>query len=656
MSRLASHRRLARERTRALPLRTLCVAAALVLAGAGCRATPPQAPPSLSSEEVLRPSVWAEPEPEPEPAEAEAPAPLDAPPPAVESAPQAGPGEVLVYRAGEAVGAVPRHGATAAGLWVLDLGSHWVPSLFRSTPSLPNQYEAVFIELANGRFDESPEGRRASQDRYLEPHGIPPSVALLERRFRALRERPCVSGLDLRPIRLFGGAAWEDAEPPAVSGAVAAALQARLLCEEHLRRAPSGVLDDETRRALQEFERRSRIYARGSLQGETLEALRADPLEVERRALIRVLTERAVHDLAVIEDGSAFGAVPSRGASGLESVPDLIQRIQLRIVEAFGLQTVTGTERFYRRLAGAAEAAHHEVAIDALELPSYYSDDMDVWVEIDRGDLYYEFPFDESGRPLDLPIERGPTMTLFTREGDLVRPLVMYPTTIGGWRVRRQNGSVFWQYKESRVGVRAWRRIVSAPVWLPPASTPSETLVATFRRTSDGSEFHELNMNLVGPSFASAYGLVAAYHQAVGRGPEGEIELGRDDGMRTHGSSDYTSIWRTVSSGCHRLHNHLAMRLFNFVLMHRSHRRVGHRPASYRLRVSTPGFQDLIDVKRTGYEFALDRPLEVRVLHGRVRGELKRPLNKHIPAADDATAWPTILVTPSHMARPQGSD
>jgi hypothetical protein len=392
------------------------------------------------------------------------------------------------------------------------------------------------------------------------------------------------------------------------------------------------------------------------LQGETLEALRAEPLEIERRALIRVLTERALLDLGVIEDGSAFGAVPSRGASGLESVPALILRIQLRIVEAFGLQTVTGTERFYGRLAGAAAAPHYHVAINALQVPSYYGDDMDLWVEIDRGDLYYEFPFDETGKPLDLPIERGPTMTLFTKEGELVRPLVTYPTTIGGWRVRRQNGSVFWQYKESRVGVRAWRRIVSAPVWLPPPSTPSETLVATFRRTSDGSEFHELNMNLVGPSFASAYGLVAAYHQTVTRGPEGEIELGRDDGMRTHGSSDYTSIWRTVSSGCHRLHNHLAMRLFNFVLFHRAHRRAGHRPASFRLRVSTPGFEDLIDVARTGYEFHLDRPLEVRVLPGRVRGELKRPLTRRIPATDDASAWPTILVAPSHMTKPQGSD
>jgi hypothetical protein len=72
--------------------------------------------------------------------------------------------------------------------------------------------------------------------------------------------------------------------------------------------------------------------------------------------------------------------------------------------------------------------------------------------------------------------------------------------------------------------------------------------------------------------------------------------------------------------------------------------------------VSTPGFEDLIDVTRTGYEFDLTRPLEVRVLPGRIRGELKRPLNRRIPAVDDASAWPTILVAPSHMTKPQGSD
>jgi hypothetical protein len=599
-------------------------------------------------DEPLRPAVWAEQEAPRAPA---APVAEAAPEPPIEPAPVAAEGEVLVYRGGEPIGLITRAEAETSGLFVLDVGSDWVPALFRSSPGLPHRYEHVFAELSNGRFDDSPEGRRAAQEGYLEPHGIPPSLALLAHRFAALAQRPCSRQLALAPLRAFEGTAWDEGEPPSVPVAVVAALQERLLCETHLRSAPSGELDAPTRRALEEFERRNRIYARGSLQGETLEALRAQPLELERRALLRVLTERTLLDLGVIEDGSAVYTSPVRDASPVEDAPHVVRRIEQRLLEAFGLQTVAGARRFYRRMEDVLASPHYGVAIDPVELPDYYADDMDLWVEIDRGDLYYEFPFDEDGKPLGFQIERGPTMTLFAQDGAHARPLVLYPTTIGGWRVRRQAGEVYWQYKESKAGTRAWRRIVTAPVWLPPASTPSETLIAKFRRTSDGSEFHELNQNLIGPSFASAYGLVAAYHQHVVGTKDGMLELGRDDGMRTHGSSDYTSIWRTVSSGCHRLHNHLAMRLLNFVLMHRAHRRIGHLPTSYRLRVSSPDLQEQVDIRQTGYEFRLERPLEVRVLPGRIRGELKHALRQRFPTADDASAWPTLLLTPTGLAR-----
>jgi hypothetical protein len=565
----------------------------------------------------------------------------------IEPAPTVGPDELLVFRDGEPSEAIARNNAGVAGVFVLDLGNAWVPPLFRSTPGVPHGYEHAFAELADGRFDDGPEGRRAAHERYLEPHGIPPSPALLERRFSALAGKPCASAPALQSLRAFEGATWDEGEPPpTIPASVVSALQNRLVCEGHLRQSPSGVLDEDTRSALEEFERRNRIYARGSLKGETLEALRAEPLELERRALVRVLTERMVLDLAVIEDGSAFGAAPTGESGPVENVPNLVQRIQERVVEAFGLQSVAGVPRFYRRLSGVLAMPHAELAIDAIELPAYYAPDMDLQVEIDRGDFYYEFPFDEAGKPLGLRIERGPTLLLFARDQQQVRPLALFPTTIGGWRVRRHDDAAYWEYKESPLGLRAWKRIVTAPVWLPPASTPWETLVVKFRRTSDGSEFYELNQNLIGPSFASAYGLIAAYHQLVVSDAGGELELGSDDGIRTHGSSDYTSIWRTVSSGCHRLHNHLAMRLFNFVLAHRAHRRIGHVPTRFRLPVRAPDFKDEIEVTRTGYEFELTRPLPVRILPGRIRGERKHPLKRRIPAPADESDRPTLLVTP----------
>ena len=67
--------------------------------------------------------------------------------------------------------------------------------------------------------------------------------------------------------------------------------------------------------------------------------------------------------------------------------------------------------------------------------------------------------------------------------------------------------------------------------------------------------------------------------------------------------------------------------------------------------MSAPGFQDVIDVMLTGYEFDLDRPLEVRVLPGRVRGQLQRPLKRRFPAAADEASRPTILVTPTGPSR-----
>lgn len=577
------------------------------------------------------PQSVGETHPQPEPHTIEPP-----PLPIEDPLPVPGPDEVLILRDGAPAGVILRSRIARAGLQLLELGTAWVPPLFRSTPEYPNDYAPVFIALENGEYPEDPEGRRAAQERYLEPHGIPPSPALLEHRFVWLARQPCSTQLALEPLRAFEGAAWDeyDAVPPAVPDAVLRALQARLACEGHLREPPSGALDAATRAALEEFERRNRIYARGALHGATLEALGTAPLELERRTLVRVLTERAVLDLAVIEDGSGSAA-------------DVVGQVETHVRDALGLQTLAGVERFYARLGEQLDRPNFAIAIDVGELPEYYASDMDLWVEIDRGDLYYEFPFDENGELRDFELDRVPTLTLFTRAVGVVSTLAMYPTTIGGWRVRHHGDSYFWEYKGSPTGLSAWRRIVTAPVWLPPRSTPPETLVARLRRTSDGSEFFELNYNLVGPSFASAYGLVAAYHQPVRSKRRGELVLGRDRGIRTHGTSDYTSIGRTVSSGCHRLYNHEAMRLFNFVLAHRAHRRAGHRPLNYDLAVDTAELQAQLHVSETGYEYDLVRPIEVRVLPGRVRGALQDPSAQRIPAAADPADRPRVLFDPS---------
>lgn len=571
----------------------------------------------------------------------------------VTTPPLAGPSEVAVWRRGKQRRLMERTEAGEAGLVVLDVGTEWVPALFRSTEEVPHAYEGEFADLANGRFPDDAQGRRAARDRYLELYGIPPSPALLAVRFSRLDALACARLVPAGALQHFDGVPWpegDDEAPPGIDPTVVQALQYRLDCEGHLRGRASGHLDTRTRAALEEFERRNRIYARGNLDGDTLEALKAPPLELERRALVRALTERLVLELGVIEDGSGHGIAPASDYPGrydaLTDPPNMVARIERAVERALGLQTVGGTRRFYQQLAPALAQPHYHLALPAIELPSYQDDAMDLFVEIDRGDVYYEFPFDERGQRRAQPVEQRPVLTLFVRKRerparrgrgkrrDVVIPLARYGTTIGGWRIERVGGRDLWTYKESPVGERVWSRIVSAPVWLPPAGTPPDTLVYQSVSHEDGETEWEVNDNLVGPGYASAYGLVAAYHQRF-RERDGERIPTQDEGIRTHGSSDYTSIWQRASHGCHRLHNHLAMRLFNFVLMHRQHRRLGHRSAAFKMPVAVPGFETVIEVSRTGYAFELREPMPVEVLRGTIRGSLKRAPRKRVPAVDE---------------------
>ena len=142
-------------------------------------------------------------------------------------------------------------------------------------------------------------------------------------------------------------------------------------------------------------------------------------------------------------------------------------------------------------------------------------------------------------------------------------------------------GSILKKYKNSPPGPRMWGRIVAAPVWLPPEGATDRSLLARNPR-GRGAERFQVNYHETGPSYASAYGLVAAYHQKFLETADGGIRLGGDEGIRTHGSVDYMSIMRRHSHGCHRLHNHIAVRLMSFVLAHRPHTREGQDLLYYR--------------------------------------------------------------------------
>lgn len=636
------------------------------------------------------------PEPTPAPVAVDPPAPeADAPPARVDARPPPMTQPVPLYEGGTTEREVDAATAAEHGYVLLDLGESWTPYIFteQANPEearVEHAYRETYLALARGEHPDDQHGDRAERDKYLELFGIMPTLGLIRERFRQVGALACRESLDLSPIETFDGfiryennrAARQSAaqfvslerqvassvetqgveseteldeerlddrqrralgEYRAARPRVAAirAAQARLECEGYFEGKGDhvdGGLDWATHEALAEFERRHRVYGWGFIGNDTLERLRQAPLELERDAVVRVLTERAVHSMGVLEDGSA----PSRndepptyvGRDGApHEIPNLEEQIRVAIVEALGLSTPESTLEFLESLGELGPGEERLVAFDAPRLPAYYSGDMDIRIEIDRGDVWYEFPYDEEGNERGQPVQRRPRQTVIVRWNDQDIRVARYGTTIGGWRSEQVDGRMVWRYKNSPVGDRVWSQIVSAPVWMPPESTPARDLVHRVPGRS-GQDAYRINYHETGPSYASAYGLVAAYHRTHTEEEDGSIRLRGDEGIRSHGSVDYMSIMRRHSHGCHRLHNHIAVRLMSWVLAHRPHRRVGHQLTAFHRLIEHEGFNYELDIERGGYVFELEHPLRVRVLEGRIRGTRATPIEEPLPRYD----------------------
>ena len=241
---------------------------------------------------------------------------------------------------------------------------------------------------------------------------------------------------------------------------------------------------------------------------------------------------------------------------------------------------------------------------------------MELRAEIDRGDIWYDYPLTGKGlRRLPMP-KRRPTLVLYANDGDREVALMRWGTTVGGWKPERVGGSrqVRMAYKESPVGHRIWRDVVVTPRWIPPRTTPKRDLVLPIRGG------WRLKRELMGPSYASAYGLVMLLHHRVD-GPE----LVTDQGIRTHGSVSYGSIHKGTSHGCHRLHNHRAVRLGAFLLKHRKHIRRGAEPLPIVRPFLWRGKRLYLRFTTRGHRYELDPPVAVEVRRGRVMGQRQRP-------------------------------
>src|SRR5262249_9632566 len=254
----------------------------------------------------------------------------------------------------------------------------------------------------------------------------------------------------------------------------------------------------------------------------------------------------------------------------------------------------------------------------------YTDTPMTMSVEIDRGDVWYDVPFDARGRNVVQRRDHYPHLTLFTHWHGQKIPLCWWRTTIGSWRSEMHaDGHVYFKSKTSDIGPRVWKNIVAGPVWIPPDGTPVKDLLTTKVLDRKVGPVTVVNTDVMGPGFQSAYGLVLAIHIDPKRG-------GFDNQIRTHGSDDYTSIARRFSHGCHRLVNNRAVRMYDFVLRHRRFQRQGNVPLFLKKRFEVDGQRYRYELTTRGYYYELDEPVQVNVLEGRIMGAVKQPITAYV--------------------------
>lgn len=415
------------------------------------------------------------------------------------------------------------------------------------------------------------------------------------------------------------------------------ATQALLTCDGLLSpraRITPGSFDLTTHEALAAWERKNDVFGWGMLGGETQAGLLRPPLELDYEALRRVAGERVADAAGIVEDGSTAGGRKNPASYADEGgarhpVPNLIEDHVNALLAAMRVAD-DGDVMGFLRQHGPAGLATLKVAFAAPALPPYYPAPggdrrMELSAEIDRGDVWYDFPFDAKGRPIEQARTHFPHLTLFAHWHGQRIALVSWRTTIGSWRSEAHaNGKVYYRYKNSDVGRRLWKNIVAGPVWIPPDGTPVKDLLIQKVLERNKRPQTVVNTDVMGPGFQSAYGLVMAIH--VDRS-------GFDNQIRTHGSVDYTSIARRFSHGCHRLVNDRAVRLFDFVLRHSTFHRVGAVPLHMKRRFEVDGQPYAYGFATRGYSFELERPVPVDVTEGRVMGAVKKPVTEFVRKA-----------------------
>ncbi len=583
--------------------------------------------------------------------------------------------------------------ALSAGYTPVDLSDDWTPFIFAeqrqvSGHHLPNRYRRVFLGLANDALDGDGEALEAGQRNYLELYGVFPSMSVLRERFMRSEAQSCVdpaaasalATVESLPFvtaaQMKREAAQHErtakeleaarrkanvetladlaAKQPSLASKVQAfqrygeqraafsEVEKRLVCEGLMKvqepgakadpsRHALGVYDEAMQAAVRSFQQKNMLYEANYLRKKTMAAISRPSVANDYDALVRALRERVIAAAGVLEDGSADGKNgPGHyvSASGEKrTIPNLAEEYTQAIVNQLGLTTPEAALAFFKRHP-ASEFKRLWTAVKLPARPEYYGPHMDLSVVIDRGDVWYEPPFDDNDKWRAQPRSRFPSFTLMVQYRGERFPLVRWRTTVGGWRSEQaSDGYEYYKYKGSDVGARVMRQIISGPVWIAPESTPIRSLVKA--KKVDGLMQSIVNYDELGPGYLSAYGLVAGY--LVIPGEDGRTDA--DRGIRVHGSSNYLSIYNPdgYSHGCHRLPNHLAIRLYDFVLQHRTMKVNGDAPMNFWRQFLAHEQVFEIRIPSRGYVFELDPPMPVNVLAGTIRGSLTEPVEGYVP-------------------------
>lgn len=570
--------------------------------------------------------------------------------------------------------------ARKRGYTIIELGDEWAPYIFSErsdgdTTRKPNPYRKIYIGLANDRTNNWGKPLEPGRHNYLELYGIPPTLTVLKKRVLREHEKECFETVDTSlfqddlPYALrYHGRKGEERFERRYKGRrrhvrklmaklnldslddlakrskhrwlveayrrdkrlyhLLVEAQKRLVCEGMLdeRHHDPGELDWHTHVALKRFERKHMIFGWGFIWKETREALGRTPLENGHRALVRMLRERIATTVPVLEDGTVKKWKDEQGR--VHEVRNLVAELTESAKKSLGWETPQKMLDFFENPPQPSFESFR-VAVKLPSLPGYYEEQMKLSVRIYRGDVWYEFPYDEKGNEKPQPRSLKPRLVVYVHHQGNRIPLVEWRTTIGGWRSEMRDGHEYWRYKNSDTGRWLWKYVVAAPVWFPPPGTPPRDLVKRVKR--NGRWRTVVKREEMGPGYRSAYGLVAALHTQERR--RGSVVEDIDHGIRTHGSVAYMSIRRSHSHGCHRLYNHLAVRLHSFLLQRHAHERMGQVDKRWTLPFTYDDKRYVVDLDTKGYFYRYVPPIPVMVTRGRIRGSVKEPIRRFMKKA-----------------------